>query len=609
MSVLLENSDLLYAVALTDKDSTRQIILPSPLGIELQDQTFFKNLVYVGQSDLQVFEESYEMKTGKKTKNLATYSQQRFDFQNELGGKLEILFRVYDEGVAFRYVVRNEDKKDLELISERSGFKIPQRSKVWVQAYDEVTKWSPGYETYYQNGIPAGSSAPGKEGWAFPLLFSHDNIWCLISESDLRDNFCAMHLEQNAPEALYTMRLPEPEEAYDLYPTNPSTRSDEWIMPWRVIMIANNPGGILENNLVFHLASPELQGNFDWVKPGRASWSWWSDHESSKNSVSLKKFIDLAEKMKWEYSLIDANWNTIDPMEIEALIRYAKKLNIDLWFWYNSGGPHNTVEEAPRDKMHLAEDRRQEMKKLQSLGIKGLKIDFFQSDKQEIIKQYHEILKDAAEFKLMINFHGCTLPRGWERTYPHLVTSEAVKGAECYSFNDHYPENAVWHNTILPFTRNVCGPMDYTPVTFSNQTYSRKTTLGHELALSVVFETGLLHFADKPESYLTQNEQVIQFMSNIPVTWDETKYISGFPGQHVVLARRKGNTWYLGGINGTENSLALKLDLSFINTESKSMIITDKQNASGFDISESLKTSSLLEITLLPAGGFVALID
>jgi hypothetical protein len=401
--------------------------------------------------------------------------------------------------------------------------------------------------------------------------------------------------------------MPEANEANKIYSNIPQSTLP-WATPWRVLIIGKNLSDVVESNLVLAL-NPESQFEDEsWIVPGRASWSWWSDWPSPKNFNSLKKFVDMAAEMNWEYSLVDANWDLMTGGNIEELVKYANSKNIGILMWYNSGGAHNDVTERPRDIMDNPGLRKAELKKLAEWGVKGIKVDFFQSDKPQIIKQYFDILKDAADNKIMVNFHGCTMPRGWNRTWPNLVSMEAVRGAESYAFDENYPEKAVWHNTILPFTRNVIGSMDYTPVTFSNQKFPHLTSFGHELALTIVFESGILHFADNCESYLTLPDAPKSFLKNVPVVWDETLLLTGYPGIDCVMARKSGDIWYIGGINGTDDNRTWKIDLARLSSNDFSAsIISDGETNTSFSTSETeIKSGEKLIVQVLPFGGFVA---
>ncbi len=345
-----------------------------------------------------------------------------------------------------------------------------------------------------------------------------------------------------------------------------------------------------------------------WIKPGRVSWGWWSIPESPSKYEELRRFVDLAGEMGWEYSLVDAGWPALQQDGIPQLVRYAALHKVGILLWYNSGGHHNTVDGTPRDRMDQQNIRRREFQHLQEIGVRGIKVDFFQSDKQNLIQLYLDILRDAADFHLMVNFHGCTLPRGWERTYPHLMSMEAVRGAESYIFDSRYPKNAPWHNTILPFTRNVVGPMDYTPVAFTDNRHPHLTTNAHELALTVVFESAWLHFADRVSAYRELPDEPMRFLQKLPVAWDETRFLQGEPGKLVVLARRKGAEWYIGGINGEAEARQLQLRFPFLQKRKYQMLlITEGDNDRSFR-SRTLKgflAASPQLVPVRPRGGFV----
>ncbi|MEO1624153.1 MAG: glycoside hydrolase family 97 catalytic domain-containing protein, partial [Bacteroidota bacterium] len=320
--------------------------------------------------------------------------------------------------------------------------------------------------------------------------------------------------------------------------------------------------------------------------------------------------VDVAQQMGWNYSLVDANWNRMKNGSLEQLAKYAQTKDIGLLAWYNSGGPHNTVEEAPRDLMLDADMRKQEFERLQKMGIRGIKVDFFQSDKQAIIQQYIDLLEDAATYQLLVNFHGCTLPRGWRRTYPHLMTMEAVRGGECYIFAPEYPTRGPAHISALPFTRGVVGPTDYTPGGFSNNNHPHLTTHGFELALPFLIESGITHMVEKPAALQSLPDFAQELLRELPVVWDETRFIAGYPGKEAVLARRKANKWYISGINGEAKSKALDVDLSSLLEGSASIsIIRDGQKVDDLILEKKQLDQTPLRLDLPAYGGFVILAD
>lgn len=609
LSMTIEQAgSLSYRVERHDAGQNTVLIEPSSLGLRTDYGQFADSLQFVRAGKPKTVKETFTAPTGKSSVVQNHYTEQTLIFRNPQKQQLQLIIRAYDGGVAFRYRISGKKGERAKLLEEKTGFRLPLEGRAWIQPYDTVTKWTPGYEQPYQSDIHIGQASPRAEGWCFPALFEARGHWILLTEAGLDGSYTGAHLQPQSPGGLYTLRFPETAEAMGAGNSLPAAELP-WATPWRVIIAGKDLGDIIESDLVKCLAPPPPSPTPGWVKPGRVSWSWWSDHDSPQHPERLRPFIALAAEMGWEYSLIDANWNRFPEDSLHALIRYADSLGVGLWLWYNSGGPHNEVEEQPRDLMHERTVRRREFQKLRDWGIKGVKIDFFQSDKQHIIQQYIEIMEDAAEFQILLNFHGCTLPRGWERSYPHLLTMEAVRGAETYSFNAGFPRQAPRHNTILPATRNVVGPMDYTPVTFSHHNNPRLTTAAHELALSVLFESGAIHLADRVESYRSLPDEVKAFLREVPANWDETKYLYGRPGQEMVIARRKGSTWYVAGINGEEEEKSIALDLSFM-PKGLHTRFCDGPEPGAFDIQrnagDAVEKSS---ISMQPFGGFVIVIQ
>jgi hypothetical protein len=602
-----EKKQLLYSVELSDEGTMNTVISNSPLGIRRKDNSFVENLKFVTADPVVAVSESFTQPAGKRKNIKNSCNELTLTFANVQGAKIQIIARAYDDGIAFRYRFPENDSLIFFIEEELTGFSVTGEGKAWIQPYDKVTMYSPGYERYYENGIPIGTNAPSEEGWAFPVLFQTDNAWMLLSEAAGDGSYFAAHLQPSAEKGCYRIRMPEASEAKNTVSNIPES-SLPWSTPWRTIIISKKLSDIVESDMIVKLNPPSKIADESWIRPGRASWSWWSDWPSPKNYESLKKFVDFSAEMGWEYSLVDANWDLMEGGNIEQLVNYANTKNVGILMWYNSGGSHNDVTERPRDIMSDPEKRKAEFKKLSEWGVKGVKVDFFQSDKPLIIKQYFDILKDAADNKILVNFHGCTLPKGWNRTWPNLISMEAARGAESYAFDSLYPSKAVWHNTIFPFTRNVVGSMDYTPVTFSNQKYPHITSYAYELALSVVFESGILHFADKIEAYKALPEAPLGFLKSMPVAWDSTLFLQGAPGKECVIARRSGSDWYVAGINGQDISRDWEIDLSrLIPQQYVAYVISDgKTNQEFKSIKTTLKAGETIAVKVLPYGGFLA---
>ncbi len=589
-------------------EENRTEILPwSPLGITRDDQAFVDGLEFQGQSEVAAIDEAYTLPHGKRRVCRSLARQQAFTFENAGGARVVVVLRVANDGVAFRYHFL-ETSSDLHTVrSELTGFRLPADGRAWMTPYQEASKYTPAYEEDYLNGVPVGAESPNEAGWAFPALFEvAEGRWVLLTEAAVDGSYCGCRLENRAPGGVYRIRFPDPGEGNGQGSVEPGSTLP-WSTPWRVVMVADSPAGIVESTLLTDLNPPSRVKDTSWIKPGRVAWSWWSDHDSPQDYLKMREFIDLAAEMGWEYFLVDANWTLMDHGDVRQLADYAKGKGVGLFLWYNSGGEHNVVTEKPRGCMKHQSVRRFEFELLRTWGIKGVKIDFFQSDKQNIMALYHDILRDAADYGMMVNFHGCTVPRGWQRTWPHLMTMEAVRGEECYTFARDYPQKAPQYNTILPFTRNAVGPVDYTPCALTDDRYPHLTTNAHELALCLVFESGLLHFADRVSAYRQLPDAPKAFLRDIPVAWDETRYVAGEPGKFVVLARRSRNAWYVGAINGQEGPIRVSVPLDFLSTGTyEALLIGDGTDPRSFGTREiTVKAGELVKMALRPYGGGV----
>jgi len=615
------NDDLQYKLSLKTDTDYKTIVGWSALGlvtrsfgetiipIEKIDSDLSSTISFIGKKVTQS-SENYQLITGKRLSNFQEYKLLTLNFKDKETPRLfDVEFRLYDDGLAFRYRLPEQSQRYHKMLSEVTEFNLGTSGQHWGQAYDFVTKHHPSYETTF--GVhPTGTNTPKEAGtgWAFPALFQKNfldkKIWIFVHESGVTEQFHGSHLASNAEQGIYKIAPPLADSALGYGSTQPSALLP-WNMPWRYISVSESLGDIVESNRVFDLAPPNLINNTDWIKPGKVAWSWWSDHASSKNEKTLQSFIDLAAEMKWPYTLIDANWNLISDTILTDLVAYAKQRNVGLFFWYNSGGKTNFVGEQPRNRMTDKDVRRAEFAKLQKLGVKGIKVDFFQSDKQDTFQQYFDILADAADHQLMVGFHGCTVPRGWERTWPNLMTMESVRGGEFYTFGagSNYNSYAPYQATILPFTRNVVGSMDYTPVSFSNPYNERLTTDSHEAALPIIYESGLLHFADGVQGFSTLPNDIKGYFSEVPTVWQQTRYLSGHPGDHVVIARFDGKYWYIAAING--NNTPVNIEFVFPEVIGKKAELIQDDKSGDFLPMTTITMKKKTTLTLLPYGGQV----
>jgi hypothetical protein len=364
----------------------------------------------------------------------------------------------------------------------------------------------------------------------------------------------------------------------------------------------------MESTLETDLALPAKEADYSFVKPGSASWSWIMKKDDSITYDVQKRYIDWSAQMKWEYCLVDVDWDTkIGYEKIKELADYASQKGVGLILWYNSAGSWNTVTYHPKDKLLFDLNRQKEFKRISEMGIKGIKVDFFGGDGQSMMKYYNDILQDALKYKLVVNFHGATYPRGWQRTYPNLVTMEALRGFENVTFSQEWADLEANHCCVLPFTRNVFSPMDFTPVNLTEVPgIIRKTSSAFELALTVIFQSAVQHWAESPEGMAKVPEYIREYMSTVPTQWDDIWFMDGFPGKFVVMARKSGKTWYVAGINGEANSKEINFTLPFITKDLKASLYTDGETNRSFSTSElQLRKGKKISLVLEPTGGFV----
>jgi alpha-glucosidase len=588
----------------------KRAVNDSPLGITRDDAAFVTGLQLVSRPEVKQIEETYRLFAGKCSTVHNHAAESVLRFKNSGGRQLEVVLRAYDDGVAFRYRFPESDAGIFRVLDENTAFSVPGSGKAWIHPYDFNSRKKPSYEQPCEKEIPVGSPSPNEWGWAYPMLFNINGLWMMITEAVMDGTWCGTHLQMTT-EGAYKVTLAEKDEV--VLPDDPApVHSLPWSSPWRVIMVGDNPATIVESNIVQNLNEPCRMNDTGWIKPGRASWSWWSEGGSPRNYAKLTEYVDFTARMGWEYLLVDAGWPEMKGGTIEEVIRYANSRNVGIWLWYHSGAgvPKDSV--SVRNLMSVPEARRAEFSRLRALGVKGVKVDFFDTDKQGVVKLYKEILGDAAENQILVNFHGASLPRGMERTYPNLLTVEAVRGAEGLGRQERCDEAPAF-NTILPFTRNVVGPMDYTPVTFSNKVRQGTEALQHtsyafQLALSVIFQSGIQDFADNYRSYEALPELPLEFLKKVPAGWDETRLVAGYPGDFVVMARRKGSTWYVAGINGKDELRNLIFTLPFKTGNKKLNLITDGDERTSFS-RVTLPASAALSVKVLPYGGFAGTLE
>lgn len=536
-------------------------------------------------------------------------------FVNGEGKNVQITFRVSNNDVAFRYTLpREQGKGSVTVNSERTGFRFPSQTTTFLcPQSDAMIGWKrtkPSYEEEYKADAPMNERSGYGHGYTFPCLFKvGDDGWVLLSETGVDSRYCGSRLS-DWDNGVYRIAFPMPEENNGNGTVAPAF-SLPGSTPWRTVTVGETLKPIVETTVPWDVVEPRYTTTHDY-KPGRGTWSWILWQDGSINYDDQVRYVDLAAAMGYEYVLIDNWWdNNIGRDRMEQFIKYARSKGVEVFLWYSSSGYWNDIEQSPVNRMDNSIARKQEMRWLQSQGVKGIKVDFFGGDKQETLRLYEEILSDADDHGLMVIFHGCTLPRGWERMYPNYVGSEAVLASENLVFSQHFCDNEAFNATLHPFIRNAVGCMEFGGV-FLNKRLNRsndggtirRTTDIFQLATAVLFQNPIQNFALAPNNLTDAPQICLDFMKQVPTTWDETRFIDGYPGRYIVLARRHGNTWYIAAVNATAEPLKLKLDLPVLAGQEVSLYSDDKKMQPQLKL-QKIKTDGSLQLTVQPQGGAV----
>ena len=594
ISVTLNNGLLHYEVSQDGKF----VIQPSSLGVRRDDEDFTQGLNFVSESGIQRKRETYELFTGPQPHVDHRVYFRRLIFHNANGAPLAIDLAASSEGVAFRYAFTETNKAVHILESEQTSFVLPLNARGWLQPYHAAGPYTPAYEEFYFHvtpGDPPPDSRQKAVGWAFPALFKIPDAesWVLLTESGTDESFCACHLGPDSSGGIYKIAFPLADEGTRGYTNKfgPEPRYTlPWTLPWRVIVLGKSAGDIALETLVTDLAPPSRIADTSWIKPGRASWAWWSYPDGPATTNLFDEFTDLAAKMGWEYTLFDAGWWTPG---LDGIANYARSKGVMPLAWSYAADYYD-----PASREH-------QLDYISSAGVRGIKVDFWCSDRQEAIAAQQALMAATARRKMVLNLHGCTIPRGWQRTWPNFLTCEAVLGAESYFYEPNYTTKAAELDAVLPFTRNAVGPMDYTPVACSPKKFERTTTAAHQLAAALIFTSGIVHYADSPEFFASLPPEVLQIFRDAPARWDETRCLAGEPGELAVFARRAGKSWYVVGINGTAECKLVSLDLSAFHKYRHRFAVTEDTDARMHVDVSPLDLSSQWQHVVPSRGGFI----
>lgn len=587
---------------------------PSPLGMIANIGDFSSGMSLEKNVSTNKIDETYELASIKKSKVHYVANEAVFSFTQQGKTIYDVIFRISNNDVAFKYKMYPQGETlSCVVKQEVTGFVFPDGTTTFLCPQSKpmggFARTSPSYETSYTADDVAGKNGWG-EGYTFPCLFRNgDNGWVLVSETGVNGGYCASRLLGHKG-GVYTIGFPQEGEANGNGTVSPGIALPGET-PWRTITVGKTLAPIVETTVPFDVVKPLYQAKGEYTY-GRGSWSWIIGMDGSTNYKEQLRYIDFSAAMGYQSVLVDALWDKqIGRDKIEELAKYGKDKGVALYLWYNSNGYWNDAPQTPRGIMDNAIARRKEMKWMQSIGIRGIKVDFFGGDKQMTMQLYEDILSDANEYGLLVIFHGCTLPRGWERMYPNFASSEAVLASENLHFSQGSCDNEAFNATLHPFIRNTVGSMDFGGSAL-NKYYNadnaprgsrRVTSDVYALATAVLFQSPVQHFALAPNNLTDAPAWAIDFMKEVPTAWDEVRFIDGYPGKYVILARRHGDKWYIAGVNAQKETLKLKVNLPMFSNGEKVRLFSDDKVLQGGVKQIGIGKKQELQLTIPCNGG------
>ncbi len=550
------------------------VVLESEMGLVANIGDFSNGMSWI-KTDFDKVTKDYTMTQAKASRIHYEANRMDVDFENASKQRITVTLLVSNNDVAFRYSLyrgKNDNPKCAVIERETTSFRFPDGSTTFLcPQIGPMQGWErtkPSYEEDYKADRPMTERSQFGLGYTFPCLFRlGDSGWALVSETGVSSAYCGSRLSDYDPARGYTIAYPEQGEFNGIGSATPGL-SLPGSTPWRTITIGKTLKPIVETTVMYDVVDPLYEATQPF-KPGRYTWSWLVWQDNSINYDDQVQFIDLASAMGFEYCLVDNWWDkNIGRERMAELSRYAQSKGVRLMLWYNSNGYWNDAPQTPRDCMSTSYAREREMRWLKSIGAAGIKVDFFGSDKQETMRLYEDILSDANRYGLQVVFHGCTIPRGWERMYPNYVASEAALASENLMFSQRHCDMEGFELTMHPFSRNAMGTFDWGGVVMNrrmgrdnNSGNYRRSSDTFEMATGIVLQTAVNCVAMQPNNLSELPQFELDFLRALPTTWEETRFIDGFPTRYAVLARRHGNDWYVAGLNGTDQPLTLTLDL------------------------------------------------
>ena len=574
VSVACDNGQAAYCVSYDGK----QLLTRSLLGLETNIGDFTRGLT-LGDTRTTTIDRTYKMARTKASTVLYVANQADIELTNADGYPMTVTFCVSNNDVAFRYSLprgKNDNPKCVVVKREATSFNFPQQTTTFLCPQSKtMVGWErtkPSYEEEYKADAPMTARSAFGEGFTLPCLYRvGTDGWVLVGETGVGSNYVGSHLSDYSESSGYTIAFPNKNEINGMG-SEFASFALPGSTPWRTLTVGSTLKPIVETTIPYDVVEPLYEPAIDY-RPGRYTWSWLVWQDQSVNYDDQKQMVDLSAEMGFEYVLVDNWWDSqIGRDRIEELSRYAQQKGVRLLLWYNSNGYWNDAPQTPRDCMNTSYAREREMAWMQRIGIAGIKVDFFGSDKQEMMKLYEDILSDANRHHLQVVFHGCTIPRGWERMYPNYVASEALLASENVYFSEHHARQEGFELTMHPFSRNALGTVDWGGVMMNrymsrdnHSRHPRYTSDVFEMASAIVLQTSVNCVAMYPNNLQELPQFELDFLRQLPTTWDEVQFLDGYPTQYVVLARKATNgRWYVAGLNGTQQPKTLTLQLPML---------------------------------------------
>ena len=613
----------------------KRMLSPSALGLVANYGDFSQKLSMGALKGGEVRHLSYNISRIKKSHIRKDAVEATIGFLNEKKDSMTLHLHVSNNDIAYKYEMsrpKKDNPKAVIIYNEVSGFNFPEKTTTFLcPQITPMTGWErtkPSYEEEYTPDAQMNVKSQFGVGYTFPCLFKvGSDGWVLVSETGVSSAYPGSRLSDYEPGKGYTIAFPQKGEnngfgsEYAGIPLPGET-------PWRTITVGSSLAPIVETTIPYDVVEPLYEASQQY-KPSRYTWSWLIWQDGSINYDDQVKMIDVAAAQGYEAILVDSWWDKqIGRKRIEELSKYAQSKKVSLMLWYNSNGFENDAPQTPRQIMNNAIARKKEMAWMKKIGVVGIKVDFFGGDKQETMKLYEDILSDANDYGLEVIFHGCTLPRGWERMYPNYVSSEAALASENVYFSDYHAKKEAFEMTMHPFSRNAVASFDWGGV-MMNKYFSKDNKSRHQRFTSDIFEmaTAITNQSSVnciclyPNNLQDVPQWELDWLKNVPTDWEDTRFIAGYPTKYAVIARKAGNLngsgaalsagkWFVGGLNATDKPLALTLDLPMFAGKTVTYL-TDQPKKKGEKFFTSVKKTLKVgkdgkaKVVILPNGGII----